>query len=82
MTGGEIRPMNEDNYFKDHPVESVARKYVQMNVFIEALNEVLELDEKTTFEQLGYRIRDLSLASTFNLKTLAKEAMEEQSDDL
>lgn len=60
---GQKREMNEDNHFKDHPKDEIAKKYMQFTVHMESLNNVLELDHTTTIEQFSFRIRDLIYAS-------------------
>jgi len=57
------RKVNDDNYFQNHEKEQVAKKFIQMTVFCEALNEVLELDQNANVEMLAFRIRDLSIRS-------------------
>jgi len=59
----EPRSGNDDNYFLHLEKEEVAKKYIQMNVLLSFLTEVLELDDKATIEHMAFRIRDLSIRS-------------------
>jgi len=63
LTIPEERKMNEDNHFQNHEKEMIAKKYVQMSVLFEYLNEVLELPPESTIEIFGVRVRDLIIAS-------------------
>jgi len=63
--------VHENNHFKDHEIEQVAKKYLQFTVYMEALNEVLELDRYATVEQFARRIahlieREQSLREKYN----------------
>lgn len=51
--------VQENNYFKDHEKEIVVKKYLQFTVFMEALNEVLELDRYATVDTFARRIAQL-----------------------
>jgi len=50
---------HESNYFKDHEIPVIKKKYLQFTVFMEALNEVLELDRYATVETFARRIQHL-----------------------
>lgn len=60
---GTPREMNEDNFFMNHSKESIAKKYMQFTVHMEALNETLELDNNVTLEIFALRVRDLIYAA-------------------
>lgn len=57
------RQMNEDNHFRNHDVSIIRKKYLQFTVYMEALNEVLELPREATVEQFSRRIHDIVLAT-------------------
>jgi len=56
---GEARLVHENNFFKDHETAVIKKKYLQFTVFMEALNEVLELDRYATVETFARRIQHL-----------------------
>jgi len=63
ISAGQKQQVHENNYFKDHELELVRKKYVRFSVLMEYLHDVLELDLKTTtIEQFGLRVRDLVYA--------------------
>lgn len=57
------RELPQDNYFEKHEKAIIAKKYLQFTVYMEALNEVLELENTANIESFAFRIRDLVLAS-------------------
>lgn len=59
FVNGEKRTVNEDNHFKGHDVEVIRKKYLKFTVFMESLNDVLELDRFATVDQFAKRIVDL-----------------------
>jgi len=63
LSKGKKAEVHENNHFKNHPLEDVKKKYVRFSIFMEILNDALELDPKTaTIEQFAHRIRDLVYA--------------------
>jgi len=56
---GEARTVQENNYFADHENAVIKKKYLQFTVFMEAMNEVLELDRYATVETFARRIQHL-----------------------
>lgn len=56
---GSPSDVQENNYFKDHEVEQIMKKYLQFTVFMEALNDILELDRYATVETFARRIAHL-----------------------
>lgn len=58
MDGHQLQ-VQENNWFKNHEVAVVVKKYLQFTVFMEALNEVLELDRYATVETFARRISEL-----------------------
>jgi len=56
---GQERQLPENNYFTDHEDAQIKKKYLQFTVFMEALNQVLELDRYATVETFAIRIRHL-----------------------
>jgi len=56
---GEARTVHENNYFANHENAVVKKKYLQFTVFMEAMNEVLELDRYATVEVFARRIQHL-----------------------
>jgi len=61
---GEVQKTNPDNYFAKHSVEMIRKKYVQQMVFMEALNQVLELSQDANADTFMQRVRDLMIASS------------------
>lgn len=64
FTEGEQQQTNPDNYFKNHSLELVRKKYIQQTVYMEALNQVLELNMDATADTFMMRVRDLIIASS------------------
>jgi len=56
-------PMNPDNHFQHTDVEVIRKKYLQFTVYMEALQDVLELDRFATIDQFAHRVRDIVLAT-------------------
>lgn len=56
---GSDRNTSEENYFRDHDVELVRKKYIQFTVYMEAMNQVMELGLNASVEDFAFRIRDL-----------------------
>lgn len=56
---GQKLDVQENNYWKNHELEQIKKKYLQFTVFIEAINEVLELDRYATVETFARRIAEL-----------------------
>ena len=55
--------VHENNYFKNHELEVVRKKYVRFSIMMEYLNDILEVDSKTVnVETFAHRIRDLVYA--------------------
>lgn len=57
------KTLNPDNYYKDHEIDLLRKKYLQFTVFFEALTEVLECRRDCSVEEFGSRIRDLVYAA-------------------
>jgi len=55
--------MNPDNYFQKMEVEIIRKKYLQFTVYMEALQDVLELDRYASIDQFAHRVRDIVLAT-------------------
>jgi len=55
--------MNPDNHFRNHSKDEIAKRYVQMHVLMEYVNQCLELPPAATVEQLARRIHDLVYAN-------------------
>jgi len=63
FTEGKQNSTNPDNYFANHSVDLIRKKYIQQTVYMEALNQVLELNQDATAETFMQRVRDLIIAS-------------------
>jgi len=62
ITAGEKVEVHENNYFKNHELDIVRKKYVKFSVLMEIVNDDLELPQTATVEQFAHRIRDLVFA--------------------
>lgn len=60
---GEVRQMNQDNYFQEMEKEEIAKRYVQYCVISELMNGVLGLPITATLDDFAHRIQDLLIAS-------------------
>lgn len=60
---GQKKKLNDDNFFKDHDLEVIRQKYIKFTVFMEAINDVLELGRETSVEQFAMRVRDIVYAA-------------------
>lgn len=56
---GQKRTINEDNHFREHSLDDIRRRYLKFTVFMEALNQVLELDRSASVDHFAKRIVDL-----------------------
>lgn len=55
--------MQENNHFKTFEPEEIRVRYMRFSVFMEALNNNLDLDRSATVEQFARRISDLVQAA-------------------
>lgn len=63
FTGGEQMKVNQDNHFINHDLDEIRKKYIKFTVYMEALNEVLELHRTASVEEFAVRIRDIVIAA-------------------
>jgi len=62
VTSGEQVQVHENNWFANHELEVVRKKYVRFSILMELLNDDLELPKTATVTQFATRIRDLVYA--------------------
>lgn len=55
VTAKEVREAAEENYWQGRELGELRKKYIQFNVLMELVQEVLELPVGSTFDQLGRR---------------------------
>lgn len=51
--------VQENNYWKGRNLDELRKKYIQFNVLVEYLNDVLELPQDAKFADLGKRSYEL-----------------------
>lgn len=66
VTLKEIREAAEENYWQGRELDELRKKYIQFNVLMELVQDILELPAGSTFDQLGRRSFHLV---TINLDT-------------
>lgn len=59
----EKEEVQENNYFKEFDKQLLQKKYLQFTVYMEAVNDVLELSRESTVEQFAKRVHDLVMAT-------------------
>jgi len=60
---GESREANDDNFFLKYSKEEIAKKSIQMNVLLSFMTDILELEDRATFEMMANRIIELQIRS-------------------
>jgi len=78
IANSKARAMPENNFFINHSVEDIRKKYLQFTVFMEQLNNVLELDRFASVEQFANRIRDIVIADQAYWPENFQEEVEKQ----
>lgn len=77
---GETRA-NPDNHFSGREIEEVRSKYIKFSVFMESLNETLELGRHSNIEEFALRIRDLVIAANAGEEPLDRIPTKEELDN-
>lgn len=61
--GTKENEVQENNYWKDRELDELRKKYIQFNVLMEFVQEILELPQGSTFDQLGRRSFELVMTN-------------------
>lgn len=59
----KVPEVHENNYFKDSGADDLRKRYLRFSVFMEELNNTLELNRDASVEQFAQRVHDLVMAT-------------------
>jgi len=55
--------VHENNYFKGFPPDDLKKRYLQFSVFMEQVNNTLDLTREATIDQFSRRVHDIVMAN-------------------
>lgn len=59
----KVPEVHENNYFKNNDADDLRRRYLRFSVFMEELNNTLDLSRNASVEQFAQRVHDLVMAT-------------------